>query len=229
LGVCRPPLLVPGSESFGRTTVGDPASARGSPLEPPNIRSLPILQLPRRPKHRSENHRTQSDHEADDSPCYILAPKRGTQKHRNTDDPAGGDQTHEAPLHHIPTPLPSRQHALRTLRRRLRRGGDTRGRRRRSRSVRWIGHATSLPSNQVQRTPSPASIRRAWRLSLRSAPSGDSPVSVRAARGKQAGLVGGARRSSLSCGRLLRQPHGRRARTRRRQPVRCRVALPGMR
>ena len=68
------------------------------------------LQLPRRPEQRCEDHRGQTDHEADDPTGDVLADEHGAQEHGDADDPAGGDQPHRGALELGAAPLSAGQH-----------------------------------------------------------------------------------------------------------------------
>ena len=75
----------------------------------------PLLKLPRRPEQRGQDHRGQTDSEADDPAGDVLPHEYRAQEHGDTDDSARGDQPHSATLDLGATPLSAGHHALRRL------------------------------------------------------------------------------------------------------------------
>lgn len=67
------------------------AAALAHVAQPPRAHAKARLQLPRRPEQRCQDHRGQTDHEADDPARDVLADEHRSQEHGDPDDPAGGD------------------------------------------------------------------------------------------------------------------------------------------
>jgi hypothetical protein len=70
------------------------------------------LELTRRPQERREDHRGETDDEADDPAGDILAHEHRTQRHSDADDATGGDQAHEAALDLGAAPVSAGDHSL---------------------------------------------------------------------------------------------------------------------
>jgi hypothetical protein len=106
--------LIPAPVRAGEALESQPRSPGAPPRVRPErvLHCARLLQLPRRPQQRGQDHRGQPDHQPDDPAGDVLAHEHRAQDHGDADDPACRDQAHRAALQLRAAPLSAGHHTL---------------------------------------------------------------------------------------------------------------------